>query len=112
MTRRFGIWQGRGDSKKCRPIGNYKESCVNATTSASDTITVHSVDCVAAGLALKMSCDQAAGRSPKTVLRCWDLKKTDCPVKPDTVLFVSRENKLCLQSLRRPGLFTKFDEAG
>ena len=41
LTRRFGIWQTSGDQRKCRPIDNYRESLVNLTTSANETITIH-----------------------------------------------------------------------
>ena len=44
VTRRFGVTQGR-------PIDNYLESGVNSTASASDTISAHAPDCIAASLA-------------------------------------------------------------
>eukprot|EP00434_Breviolum_minutum_P011523 symbB.v1.2.010159.t3/scaffold660.1/size175713/16 len=67
VSRRFGIWQGG----KCRPIDNLKESGINATTSAADTITVHTADYTAAGIAYKMSC----GTTDELSIKTWDLRK-------------------------------------
>ena len=44
VSRRFGIWQG----DKCRPIDDFKASCVNATASSVDSVAFHSADTVAA----------------------------------------------------------------
>ena len=67
VSRRFGIWQGG----KCRPIDNLKESGINATTSAADTITVHTADYTAAGISYKMSC----GTTDELSIKTWDLRK-------------------------------------
>ena len=50
VTRRFGVRQGA----KVRPIDNYTESLVNQTTSAGESISLHSTDVIAASLALWM----------------------------------------------------------
>ena len=50
VTRRFGVWQG----EKCRPIDNFKESCLNATASSEDTIAIHTADCVAAAISYRL----------------------------------------------------------
>ena len=62
LTRRFGVWQTSGDQRKCRPIDNYRESLVNLTTSVNETITIHSSDTIAAGIAFAMRANRDAGR--------------------------------------------------
>eukprot|EP00439_Symbiodinium_sp_Y106_P070600 s945_g12.t1 len=83
VTRRFGIRQGG----KCRPIDNYLESGVNATTSASDTITVHSADVLAAALSYRIHKLRSIRRSSKLVARAWDLSKAykNLALHPDSV---------------------------
>ena len=43
-SRRFGVRQGSGDSEKCRPIDDYKESGVNTAYHAVDLLQLHDVD--------------------------------------------------------------------
>ena len=83
VTRRFGIRQGG----KCRPIDNYLESGVNATTSASDTITVHSADVLAAALSYRIHKLRTLRRSSRLVARAWDLSKAykNLALHPDSV---------------------------
>ncbi|CAE7592552.1 unnamed protein product, partial [Symbiodinium microadriaticum] len=71
VTRRFGIWQG----DKCRPIDNFKESGINATTSAVDTITVHTVDCIASGISYRLSTWRDSRSFLDLVSKTWDLNK-------------------------------------
>ena len=75
LTRRFGIWQTSGDQRKCRPIDNYRESLVNLTTSANETITIHSSDTIAAGIAFAMRANRDAGRPQALRMKAWDLWK-------------------------------------
>ena len=75
LTRRFGIWQTSGDQRKCRPIDNYRESLVNLTTSANETITIHSSDTIAAGIAFAMKANRNAGRPQALRMKAWDLRK-------------------------------------
>ena len=49
VTRRFGVRQ----DQKIRPIDNYLESGMNSASSATDTITVHTADCIA-GLSYRL----------------------------------------------------------
>ena len=83
VTRRFGIRQGG----KCRPIDNYLESGVNATTSASDTLTVHSADVLAATLSYRIHRLRTLRRSSRLVARAWDLSKSykNLALHPDSV---------------------------
>ena len=74
LTRRFGIWQTSGDQRKCRPIDNYRESLVNLTTSANETITIHSSDTIAAGIAFAMKAHREAGRPQTLCMKAWDLR--------------------------------------
>ena len=71
ITRRFGVRQGG----KTRPIDNYLESGVNATASAEDTVTVHTADCIAAGVAHRMRAARDRKKSLRLVARSWDLSK-------------------------------------
>ena len=71
VTRRFGIRQGG----KCRAIDNYLESGVNATTSAADTITVHSADVLAAALSSRIHNLQTLRKPSKLITRARDLSK-------------------------------------
>ncbi len=57
ISRRFGIWQG----DKCRPIDDFRASGVNATTSAEDSVTVHSADTIAASIAYRLKVEINAG---------------------------------------------------
>ena len=75
LTRRFGIWQTSGDQRKCRPIDNYRESLVNLTTSANETITIHSSDTIAAGIAFAMKAHREAGHPQTLCMKAWDLRK-------------------------------------
>ena len=68
VTRRFGIWQSFGDNVKCLPIDNYKESLVNLTTSANETITLHGAETIAAGVSLAMQ--RAKESSCRVPSRC------------------------------------------
>ena len=70
VTRRFGVVQ----NGKIRPIENYLESGLSATASASDTITVHTADCIAAGLARRLEVDLKC-RSHRLLIQTWDLHK-------------------------------------
>ena len=69
-TRRFGIRQGQ----KIRPIDNYLESGMNSTSSATDTITVHTADCIAAGLSYRLGNDTKC-KDSGLLIRTWDLQK-------------------------------------
>ena len=71
VSRRFGIWQG----SKCRPIDNLLESGLNSTTHAEDTIVIHTADCVAAGLALRLRHDASVGAGNPLLMKVSDLKK-------------------------------------
>ncbi|CAE7253423.1 unnamed protein product, partial [Symbiodinium sp. CCMP2456] len=71
VTRRFGIRQGG----KCRPIDNYLESGVNATASASDTITVHTADVLAAALSYRIHKLRVLRKPSNLTTRAWDLAK-------------------------------------
>ena len=75
VTRRFGIWQSSGGSRKCRPIDNFKESLINMTTSANGNITIHGTDTIAAGIALAMSKNAEAGCLQDLLMKCYDLRK-------------------------------------
>ena len=70
VTRRFGVLQ----NNKIRPIDNYLESGLNSTASASDTITLHSADCIAAGLSYRLQHDNKCA-SHRLLLKSWDLHK-------------------------------------
>ncbi|CAE7532349.1 unnamed protein product [Symbiodinium natans] len=70
LTRRFGVVQ----NNKTRPIDNYLESGLNATSSSYDTITVHTADCIASGLARRLRAD-AKCRLHQLLLKSWDLHK-------------------------------------
>ena len=70
VTRRFGIRQGQ----KIRPIDNYLESGMNSTSSATDTITVHTADCIAAGLSYRLGNDTKC-KDSGLLIRTWDLQK-------------------------------------
>ena len=55
LTRRFGVVQSswdatKGSVKKIRPIDDFTESLANLTSSSSETIAPHGVDCIVAGL--------------------------------------------------------------
>ena len=75
ITRRFGIWQSSGNLRKCRPIDNFKESLVNMTTSANESISIHGTDTIAAGISLAMSKNAEAGCPQDLLMKCYDLKK-------------------------------------
>ena len=83
VTRRFGIWQ----NGKCRPIDNFLESGVNATTSACDTITVHTADCVAAGMAFRVHELRRRQLSSNLVIKSSDLTRAykNLPLHSDAV---------------------------
>ena len=90
VTRRFGVWQG----EKCRPIDNFKESCLNATASSEDTITIHTADCVAAAISYRLH--ELGEDNPRRVLaaKAWDLRKAykQLPVNEDSL----RDSYLCV----------------
>ena len=71
VSRRFGVWQG----DKCRPIDNLLESGINSTTSAEDTISIHTVDCTVASLAFRFQCLADQSVEETTGFKTWDLKK-------------------------------------
>ena len=75
VTRRFGIWQSSGENVKCRPIDNYKESLVNLTTSANETITLHSRETIAAGISLAMQRAKESSRRVPLLMQSYDLIK-------------------------------------
>ena len=83
VSRRFGIWQGG----KCRPIDNLLESGINATTSAEDTICIHTADCIVAGIVHRLRSGLAAGKHEKCLTKSWDLKKAykQLPVHSDSL---------------------------
>ena len=66
LTRRFGVIQSTWDSKKgsvkkIRPIDDFTESLANLTSSATETIAPHGVDCIVAGLVHRAR----TGRAPR-----------------------------------------------
>ena len=73
VTRRFGIWQSSGDNVKCRPIDNYKESLVNLTTSANETITLRSTETIAAGISLAVRHAKDTGCRVPLLMKSYDL---------------------------------------
>ena len=94
VTRRFGIWQSSGDNVKCRPIDNYKESLVNLTTSANETITLHSTETIAAGISLAVQHAKDTGCRVPLLMKSYDLKKAykNVPIHPDSL----SESFLCV----------------
>ena len=71
ISRRFGIWQG----DKCRPIDDFRASGVNATTSAEDSVTVHSADTIAASTAYRLKVDDKCRRYGGLEMKSYDLHK-------------------------------------
>ena len=73
VTRRFGVRQGA----KIRPIDNYTESLVNQTTSAGESISLHSTDVIAAALAFWMDKKKHSSLStgPELLGKSYDLHK-------------------------------------
>ncbi|CAE7553006.1 ubiad1, partial [Symbiodinium necroappetens] len=71
ISRRFGIWQG----DKCRPIDDFRASGVNATTSAEDSVTVHSADTIAASIAYRLKVDGKCRRYGGLEMKSYDLHK-------------------------------------
>ncbi|CAE7893107.1 unnamed protein product, partial [Symbiodinium sp. KB8] len=71
ISRRFGIWQG----DKCRPIDDFRASGVNATTSAEDSVTVHSADTIAASIAYRLKVDDKCRRYGGLEMKSYDLHK-------------------------------------
>ena len=69
LTRRFAVRQ----KNKIRPIDDYKSSMVNSSVSQSEGVSVHSIDHVAAMVALWMRVAGASGRSTGLKAKCWDL---------------------------------------
>ena len=71
ISRRFGIWQ----NGKCRPIDDFKASGVNATTSAEDSVTVHTADVIAATIAYRLKHDSKCRRFGGLEMKSYDLHK-------------------------------------
>ena len=94
VTRRFGIWQRSGDNVKCRPIDSYKESLVNLTTPANETITLHSTETIAAGISLAMQHAKDTGCRVPLLMKSYDLTKAykNVPIHPDSL----SESFLCV----------------
>ncbi|CAE7512822.1 ubiad1 [Symbiodinium sp. CCMP2592] len=71
LSRRFGVWQGG----KCRPIDDFKASGVNSTTSAEDSVTVHTADAIAASIAYRLKRDPKCRRHGGLEMKSYDLHK-------------------------------------
>ena len=71
ISRRFGIWQ----NGKCRPIDDFKASGVNATTSAEDSVTVHTADVIAATIAYRLKHDPKCRQFGGLEMKSYDLHK-------------------------------------
>ena len=76
LTRRFGVVQGETEegNPRVRPIDDYKRSMVNASVTQTEKVVVHNLDVVAAMASAWMREHLKAGRTVKTVAKCWDLK--------------------------------------
>ena len=80
LTRRFGVIQSTWDSKKgsvkkIRPIDDFTESLANLTSSATETIAPHGVDCIVAGLVHRARTGRALGIREHLRARTIDLRK-------------------------------------
>ena len=70
ITRRFGVQQ----KGKLRPIDDYKASMVNSSVTQTEGVTVHSIDHIAAMVALRMRQLQREPRGSSGLrAKCWDL---------------------------------------
>ena len=101
VSRRFGVMQ----NGKCRPIDNLLESGINSTTSAEDTINVHTVDIIVAGVVQRLKEDKNLCAESDLRLRSWDLAKAykQLPVHSDSL----RQNYLVVHNPRsgRPEIY-------
>ena len=95
VSRRFGIKQ----KNKCRPIDNLRESNINSTTSAEDTIPVHTADVIGAGICVRMQAEKDEGLTRGCVLRTWDLAKAykQLPLHSESLAY-------CYLSVYNPGV--------
>ena len=80
LTRRFGVLQtspdGQGGQKsKVRPIDNFTESLINLTNSSSESIPVHSVDLVVAGIVYRLTLNHLVGTNEDLGIKTIDLRK-------------------------------------
>eukprot|EP00435_Cladocopium_sp_Y103_P060970 s205_g22.t1 len=69
LTRRFAVKQ----KNKVRPIDNYKASMVNSSVTQTEGVTVHTVDHIAAMVALWMRLSSSADGDRGLKAKCWDL---------------------------------------
>eukprot|EP00435_Cladocopium_sp_Y103_P073792 s107_g45.t1 len=69
LTRRFAVKQ----KNKVRPIDDYKASMVNSSVTQTEGVTVHTVDHIAAMVALWMRLSSSAGSDRGLKAKCWDL---------------------------------------
>ena len=94
VTRRFGSRQSSGDNARCRPIDNYEESLVSLTTSANETIILHSAETIAVGISLAMQCAKESGCRVPFLMKSYDLKKAyeNVLIHPDSL----SESCLCV----------------
>ena len=69
LTRRFPVRK----KNKIRPIDDYKSSMVNASVTQTEGVTVHTIDHIAAMIALWMRMSSKAGRNLELRAKCWDL---------------------------------------
>ena len=69
LTRRFAVRQ----KNKIRPIDDYRASMVNASVKQSESVSVHSIDHIAAMISLWIRLGTESGRTPDLVAKCWDL---------------------------------------
>ena len=60
---------------KVRPIDNYSESQLNQTTTAHETIALHSADTIAAAVAFRLSVAESPARLALKGKKCWDLQQ-------------------------------------
>ena len=71
LSRRFGVFQ----NGKCRPIDNFKDSGINSTTSAEDSVTVHTADAIAATIAYRLRKDPKCREHGGLLMKSYDLHK-------------------------------------
>jgi hypothetical protein len=71
VTRRFGVKQGN----KIRPIDDFSESMVNSTTSATETITLHSVEIIGTMIVKWFEVCRDHDCRVDLRIKCWDLQK-------------------------------------
>ena len=71
ISRRPGIWQ----NGKCRPIDDFKASGASATTSAENSVTVHTADVIATTIAYRLKHDSKSRQFGGLETKSYDLHK-------------------------------------